>query len=509
LPGVLLGEIEARWPSWEDAERALEPLIERKVVAQPGHVRLVAPIAGGGGVSEDVQLEVLERALSPEGDTNPELDRRRRQHLLRYFTSHWTGRDRFGLASDQQLGDLHQRPSTHLNVLFRDDELRSRARKLVHDAFGLYFVLDPTAPGQLRMKLSPAAPPSPKVERGLDDEAIAFHDETMPLQEQSDGVQSYVGIVTALMSVNLRLVMIDEPDAFLHPPLARRLGATIAEVARGRDAMVVTATHSAAFLRGCVESAADTTIVRLTYERTTDEATARVLTATEVRPLLREPLLRSSRALEGLFHRAVVVGESDADRAFYDEINRRLVEVGRGVTDAQFVNAQNWMTEARIVAPLRRLGVPAAAILDIDTLWEPRHQWRPLYRAVDISESGPEWTRLENERQACTEDASRRAACKQRGPAALPMSHGRTMRRLIDSLAEYGVFIVPKGELESWLSRLGIARRDKHRWIVDMLNALGSDPRRPSYVHPGRGDVWAFLDRIEEWVRDPARKGMP
>lgn len=134
---------------------------------------------------------------------------------------------------------------------------------------------------------------------------------------------------------------------------------------------LVAATHSAAFLRGCVESAASTSIVRVTYERATGAAAARVLTASELRPLLHEPLLHSTRALEGLFHRAVVVGESDADRAFYDELNRRLLEVGRGIADAQFVNAQNWSTEARIVGPLRRLGVPAAAILDTDALWEP------------------------------------------------------------------------------------------------------------------------------------------
>src|SRR5438552_2098735 len=99
-------------------------------------------------------------------------------------------------------------------------------------------------------------------------------------------------MIAALVTLPLRLILIDEPEAFLHPPLARRLGQAIADIARDRDARVVAATHSAEFLRGCVESPAATSIVRLTYERQTGEATARSLSTSELRPLMTEPLLR-------------------------------------------------------------------------------------------------------------------------------------------------------------------------------------------------------------------------
>ena len=64
-----------------------------------------------------------------------------------------------------------------------------------------------------------------------------------------------------------------------------------------------------------------------------------------------------------------MVCEADADRAFYEEINRRLTASGLGhVKDALFLNAVNKQTIRRIVKPLRQMGVPAVAVVDLDIL---------------------------------------------------------------------------------------------------------------------------------------------
>jgi len=507
LPATVLADAEVEWPSFDEAIEILGTYVQRD--PRRDVVRVAAPaVTGGAGGQDETDTNSLRAAFDPANAANDQLQMLRRRFTLRYLAALWTGRDRFSLASDQQLTDLQQPPQNHLQVLFRDDALRARLRDLVHDAFGWYFVVDPTQPGQVRMRLSAVPPPSPAVERGLDERAIQFHSTTIPLNELSDGVQCYVGMVAALMSLPLRLVLLDEPEAFLHPPLARRLGSAIAETARSRGARIVAATHSAEFLRGCVESSAATSIVRVTFDRLSGEATARSLTTTELRPLMTEPLLRSTRALEGLFHRAVVVGESDADRAFYDEINRRLVAEGGGVVDAQFVNAQNWSTEARVIAPLRRLGVPAAGIVDFDALWNSFNEWRPLYRAIGLPDGNADRLVLEAEQTALARDPSERVRCKRRGVAGLPAAKRNRMRQHLANLAGYGLFVVPIGELEGWLPELGIPSQAKHKWIVQMLTRLGTDPGNPHYLAPRRGGVWRFLDNIERWVADPNRKGM-
>ena len=77
---------------------------------------------------------------------------------------------------------------------------------------------------------------------------------------------------------------------------------------------------------------------------------------------------------------------------------------------------------------------------------------------------------------------------------------------LFDKLAEYGVFVTRKGELENWLTSLGVPGK-KTNWTIAMLEKLGADPNDAAYVHPAAGDVWDFMRGIIEWIKNPARKG--
>jgi hypothetical protein len=459
--------------------------------------------------SKTITYEQMEGILSGAYGPPETHEHTLRHGLMSFFSLSLTGRERHSLAADQDLGDLN-RPQRHLAQLFANDALRERVSDRIHEAFGLYFTLDPTARvGHVTIRLNRSAPPSPDVERALTDPAVQYHRTGVPIGSLSDGVQAYVGLLSGIFGLPHRIILVDEPEAFLPPPQQRRLGSAIAGVGRERDASVIAATHSAWFLMGCIQSGADVTIVRLTYESATGAATARQLAPGSLRPLMNDPLLRSSRALEGLFHRAVIVGEADADRAFYDEINRRLNDVGRGITDAQFVNAQNWQTEARIIGPLRRLGVPAVAVLDLDALWNISSQWKPFYRAAGMEEGSEEWLDLEAARQAAAVMPAERAIGKKSGIQALPVARRRLVETAVAKLAEYGVFLAPVGELESWLTSVGVTKSGKSEWIVQMFGKLGSDASKPNYVKASSGDVWGFLDSIEEWVNDPARRGMP
>lgn len=48
---------------------------------------------------------------------------------------------------------------------------------------------------------------------------------------------------------------------------------------------------------------------------------------------MQNPLLRSIGVFNALFYNAVVVTEADADRAFYQEINERLLKEKRSKRD--------------------------------------------------------------------------------------------------------------------------------------------------------------------------------
>lgn len=507
----VIAELDVDWP---DSLEALQLLGHFETVPNQGEIApqadsiLISPFTIDGAQNRMwVARQTLAQQLV-DATSSSWL----RQMLLGHFVVRLDGRTRFALMSPRGFQDLQLPPQHHLAALFRDDALRSRVRELVAEAFpDNYFVVDPTQMQQFRVQMSRRPPLDSAEERNWDDRAQQFHHAATPIEELSDGVVCFTGLVAAALSLPHRILLVDEPEAFLHPPLARLLGSDLAALTAERDASLVAATHSAEFLMGCIESGVDTTIVRLTYEN--EVAGARMLSPADLQALITDPLLRSTKALTGLFHRGVVVGESDHDRALYDEVNRRLVAAGRGAPDTFFTNAQNWQTIPRIIAPLRALGVPAAAIVDLDTVAGFKREWKKFYDACALDASAA--AALEAKRAKVAADLKNLGKdgdgllCKKVGIAGLGTTERASAQALCAELASYGIFVVAKGELESWLPHLGVSRGSKAAWIVGAFNALGSNPRSKKYVRAGTGDVWAFLDGVGRWIKNPGRQGLP
>jgi hypothetical protein len=216
--------------------------------------------------------------------------------------------------------------------------------------------------------------------------------------------------------------------------------------------------------------------------------------------MMRNPLVRSTHALQGLFHRGVVVSEADGDRAFYTEINRKLRDVDRGVDDALFLNARGWASIGQMVGPLRKLGIPTACILDFDALSRPGGEWQGLLRTLNLTRG--DLQTLRNDRAGVEKAVKANPGSKTSGLRVLSGAERQAASRFIAELARLGIFIVPNGALESWLSPFGVLG-SKDSWVAGMLAKLGSDS-----VRPGQGDVWAFVSAIAKWTSDPLRAGM-
>jgi energy-coupling factor transporter ATP-binding protein EcfA2 len=497
----VVDRIDVNWP--ESLEVALDLLDVHRAPTPEGHPRhllhISTPRPGQSSFTAVVDPAGLAQSLANQRDQPL------RAILTQPYTVRLDGRGRFALAGAQSAGDLQAPAENHLWKLLQDEQRRLKVRKLIEQAFDLHFCIDITGVQSLRIRMSDHAPDPAVDELSFNTAAREFAGQATPLEELGDGVQAFVGLAAAVVGLPSRILLIDEPEAFLHPTLARRLGAALVELGSDRPATLMVATHSADFLMGCVEAAAETTIVRLTFERRIP--TARALAASELRELMYSPLLRSTGSIRGVFQRAVVVTEADNDRAFYTEINRRLERVGRGVRDALFVNAQNWQTTARIIGPLRTLGVPAAALIDLDAV-AAGDTWAPFFRAAGLDEAT--CIVLGRQRAACAAHlrAVGKPAYKAKGIDALTGSEQAEVGAFVDRMAEYGIFLVPVGTLECWLRPLGIAGKGT-RWTTRMLERLGAEPAADDWVGPETDDVWAFLDRIAAWVDDPDRRGIP
>lgn len=461
-------------------------------------------IVGKKGHRQQINRETLLQAMENSNAQSAQFC----QWYLAYSTLILDGRSRINLVNEQPAGDLQQPPQTSFQVLFRDDARRAEVRRIIHDAFGLFFTIDPTHLGQLRVRLASRAPVSNLEERGIHYEAVTYHADALLVDQASDGVKAFTGMMTEIIAGDPVALLIDEPEAFLHPALSFTLGKEIALASMGSEKRLFVSTHSPNFVMGCIQSGAPVNIIRLTYRN--GVATARVLPNAEILRLMRNPLLRSTGVLAGLFYEFVVVTESDADRAFYQEVNERLLRSRPefGIPNCLFLNAQNKQTVRTIIRPLRQLGIPAAGVVDIDVLKEGGSVWTDFLSSGFIPEL--EQQPLGALRAAVKQkfDSTGRDMKRDGGVELLSATDREAADNLFDRLGQYGLFVVRRGELESWLPNLSAAGHGPN-WLVDVFEKMGEDPESPDYLRPTTGDVWEFVAAIKAWLTDTSRRGIP
>lgn len=428
--------------------------------------------------------------------------------FLSMFTLRLDGTNRLNLLTVQAAGDLQKTPQNHISHLFINDKLRKEVRRIVYDAFGKYYVIDPTHIGHLRVRLSDREPKNEREEKGWENDSINFHKAALEITQASDGVRAFSGIITTILAGNPKITLIDEPEAFLHPALSNKLGKEIGNSLRGSGKRLFVSTHSSNFLMGCIQSGSPLNIVRLTYKN--EIPTARILPQEKILHLMRHPLLRSTGVLNGLFFECVVVCEADSDRAFYQEINERLLlqNDSRGINNCLFINAQNKQTVWEIVKPLRELGIPTVGIVDIDVLKDGGQVFTKPLEGAFVPKLNHQ--AFQNQRATLLTSLIETGKNMKRdgGIEILAGSDKEACNNFLEQLKEYGIFVVKNGELESWLKPLG-ATGHGSGWLINIFELMGENPDIGNYILPSSGDVWDFLGEIKAWMENPSRKGIP
>jgi ABC-type cobalamin/Fe3+-siderophores transport system ATPase subunit len=474
-------------------------------------------VPSNGGNIETVDINSLRQSLINGGSNRIIYWHMFASHKIRYLG----GADRTNLLQPQGRNDLFA-PSTEFGRLVREPDKSQAFRRVVAEELGLHIGFDVLSQGaEIHMYFGKTAPPE---EGSVSEAFMTWRQNARSINQVSDGVRAFVGILLKLTVGDPDTFLIDEPEAFLHPTLAHRLGREVAKGAVSQGKYVFAATHSAHFLMGAIQSGAKVNIVRLTYRD--NVATARLLHNTTLRTFMNDPMLRSVGVLDGLFFEHVVVTEADADRAFYSEINHRLLDAGdpRGIPNALFLNADNKQTVPTIVKALREVGIAAAAIIDIDLIVD---EWKVVSKQLDACsyptqarqglsmQSKAVLSSLEIEAQGNDSKQKRNfiKSFEGKGVAVLKIKAQQdAAANLFNTFDQYGCFAVRCGQLENWLPHLENVPRTKsgdNSFRAKIFDAMGSDPTKANYLKPQKGDVWDFIGTIKAWLVDPKRHGIP
>lgn len=194
-----------------------------------------------------------------------------------------------------------------------------------------------------------------------EDIALRLFSENM-LDEQGDGLKSFVSTFLSLNYKKNNILLLDEPEAFLHPPLARQLGEMIGDF-NDENRTIFVATHSVEVLKGILTKNRDVNVIRIT--RSEDEKNNIMILNQEIlNSIFQNPLLRVSRVLEGIFCDKVIITEAEADELVYQELSEKIIPE----SGVYFVHGQNKQTLANIAQLYQKIGVAYEIITDFDVL---------------------------------------------------------------------------------------------------------------------------------------------
>lgn len=427
------------------------------------------------------------------------------RHFVKLFCTRVTTESRITESNPASaLATLRDMPSNPIQLLYQNDGLENTISKHFRKAFGHDLIVFRLGGNEIPLLVGHR----PKMNPGEDRLSISYIERlrasSLPLQEQGDGMRSFASIILRLLAPTTpSVLLLDEPEAFLHPPQARLLGEIIAQ-GKPPEAQLFIATHSPDVLYGLITIAPDNLRV-LRMQRDGSANRVQELEKELVKELSRDPLMMQSSVMSGVFHERVIICEADADCMFYGTVLNLPKVHGDRYPDVLFVHANGKHRMATLAATLVQLGVPVDIIADIDVLndlsvfekimealdgkcdqidslakevkgaIEGHKPWltgKEIKKGIEsileqVPEVGPFPSTLQSKIREQFRKASPWDAIKQAGAHAIPSGEGtRKFNRLSSLCKAIGLWIVPVGEVEGFCRSV-----DGHgpKWVQKVL----------------------------------------
>lgn len=407
--------------------------------------------------------------------------------LLNGFIKNIAANDRLNICEQQNSiapSDAKTKPQ---HVLYDNDPLMAKISSLFRRAFGKDLMFDFRGGSRIPIHVGQLPEITGQVDRVSEVYTKAVRQNPL-LDKQGDGIKSYAGILFEAIVSNRDVTLIDEPEAFLHPPQMRRLGETLSSEVRGQ---LIVATHSSDILRGFLEGTRGNIRI-LRIHRVGDKNSVSEASPDVIKDLWEKPDLRYSNALEGIFHEQTIICEDDSDCRLINSIADYLaVDSDEQWKDTAYVPTGGKHGIPKVAEILRKIGVPVKAIFDIDFLSE-----RALVQSTVNAFGGiwgdiePLWIRVDSAvrrgnkaksvpqikekikeilDQSRDEDLPRgdiTEAMKQSKPWGEVKRYGsrgipsgdaqHDFSSLRGKLEEIGIYLVPVGEIENFCPEIGL-----------------------------------------------------
>lgn len=423
-------------------------------------------------------------------------------HLYPLFVNTLTTEERLKVANPAPSIKITTEPPNHpIHFLYKSDELEKQFSDYFRQAFGEDLIVHRCAGSEVPLYIGNRPIP----EHGEDRVSNGYLERLEKcdlLREQGDGMRSFVGVLLSAFISSHSILLIDEPEAFLHPPQARLLGKMIARDLPSKRQLFLT-THSGDFLKGLLEASKDNLkIIRIQRNEAINKVS--VLNSADIKSIWGDSLLRHSNVLDGLFHSKVIICESDSDCRFYSAILLAIHEDDISFSpDILFIHCGGKHRMPIAIRSLKRLDVDVRVISDFDVLndtnplkqiyeelggtWETiADDWKLIKDSIDKKRPELDKDEIKTKIMAILEScerivpkekvseiekiirkASAWSTAKEVGKTFVPSGDPtQAYERVQTQLREKGLHIVEVGQLEGFCKSIG---NHGPKWVNSVL----------------------------------------
>lgn len=432
--------------------------------------------------------------------------------LARVFSLNLTTEERLRAANPPKNIKILSEPPNHpIHIIQKNESLENKINDYFKQAFNLDLVVFRNGGSEVPLFVGK----KPSIGKTEDRLSISYQTkiekELVLLHRQGDGIRSFAGILLNVFVGEKNLLFIDEPEAFLHPPQSRFLGKMLTKDV-SLEKQLFLSTHSLDFLKGLIEGDSKRLkIIRV--QRDGNVNYVNTLDNKDIEAIWSDSLLRYSNILDGLFHKEVIICESDSDCRFYSAVLSSIMEAKEeSVPDTLFVHCGGKHRIPMVIKALKKLNVPVKAICDFDVLndenplrkifeeaggdWDDiKIEFKSVKSAIDSKKPDLEAEDLKKDileildstvgKSVSPQDlkkisnllrkSSPWSLAKQMGKLFVPSGNPtRDYSSLVQKLNERGIFIVEVGELESFVKSVG---NHGPKWVNEVLEKdLCADP---------------------------------
>ena len=440
---------------------------------------------------------------------------------LRLF--YWSPDDRHRTVEPSPARSPLQAPENLLQELqYASERTHSELDAAICTAFdGLHVLLDDTKRIHLSLRTTRSLPD----QAGDAIEALRQFEAMSALEDQGDGAKSFASIVLSMLLGQGRAILLDHPDAFLHPQQSRQMGEWIAAHAAELGCQVFVATRDPAFIAGLHQGRKDISLV--TLSRKDESTTLRPVSAEASQRLVRFPLLANQQAINALFCESAVVVPQNDDQVIYEMIARQEL----GATRVGFYHAHGGANVMMVAQSLRQAHVPVCVVTELD-VFQDADTFCELVEAVTGAPALQPWIatreRLASHLEgwyddeklskntdelesfldqlkdgAETEEAAKLQAerdekftkwqhFKRERLGALPHDLRIWVEELIDELKRKGIFVSTQGRLQQWIAG-DASPSERANWFTNAIKMVDQG-KCPADLRAFVADLVAFAN---------------